>query len=165
MAEVDKILSSNEKYSNDFRYGTLSSSPTRKLAILACMDARINVEETLGLSIGQAHIIRNAGGIATEDAIRSLIISHELLGTKEFVVLNHTDCGLLKFTDKDFQKKLTDKYKSDASKVQFHSFPNLEENVRDQIKKIRSTPFFSQDVSVYGFIYNVKTGKINRVSS
>lgn len=104
--EVNNILKSNEKYSNDFKYGTLSSSPKRKLAILACMDARINVEEVLGLGIGEVHIIRNAGGIATDDAIRSLIISYERLGTKEFVILNHTDCGLLKFTDKDLQKKV-----------------------------------------------------------
>ena len=94
----------------------------------------------------------------------SLIISHELLGTKKFIVLNHTDCGLLKFTDKDLQKKLTDKYKFDASEVKFHSFPNLEQNVRDQVKKIKSTPFFSPDISVFGFIYDVKTGKIVRVS-
>lgn len=164
MVEIDQILRSNEKYSNDFKYGMLSSSPARKLAVLACMDTRINVENVLGLSVGEAHIIRNAGGIATDDAVRSLIISHELLGTKDFIVLNHTDCGLLKFTDKDLQKKLTDKYKSDASEVKFHSFPNLEQNVRDQVKKIKSTPFFSPDISVFGFIYDVKTGKIIRVS-
>jgi carbonic anhydrase len=123
------------------------------------------VENVLGLNVGEAHIIRNAGGIATDDAIRSLIISHELLGTKEFIVLNHTDCGLLKFTDNDLQKQLTDKYNTDASEVKFHSFPNLEQNVRDQVKKIKSTPFFSPDISVFGFIYDVKTGKIIRISN
>jgi carbonic anhydrase len=165
MVEIDQILMSNEKYSNDFKYATLSSSPARKLAVLACMDSRINVENVLGLNVGEAHIIRNAGGIATDDAIRSLIISHELLGTKEFIVLNHTDCGLLKFTDNDLQKQLTDKYNTDASEVKFHSFPNLEQNVRDQVKKIKSTPFFSPDISVFGFIYDVKTGKIIRISN
>ena len=165
MVEIDQILMSNEKYSNAFKYATLSSSPARKLAVLACMDTRINVENVLGLNVGEAHIIRNAGGIATDDAIRSLIISHELLGTKEFIVLNHTDCGLLKFTDNDLQKQLTDKYNTDASEVKFHSFPNLEQNVRDQIKKIKSTPFFSPDISVFGFIYDVKTGKIIRISN
>jgi len=165
MVEIDQILMSNEKYSNDFKYSTLSSSPARKLAVLACMDTRINVENVLGLNVGEAHIIRNAGGIATDDAIRSLIISHELLGTKEFIVLNHTDCGLLKFTDNDLQKQLTDKYNTDASEVKFHSFPNLEQNVRDQVKKIKSTPFFSPDISVFGFIYDVKTGKIIRISN
>ena len=165
MVEIDQILMSNEKYSNDFKYATLSSSPVRKLTVLACMDTRINVENVLGLNVGEAHIIRNAGGIATDDAIRSLIISHELLGTKEFIVLNHTDCGLLKFTDNDLQKQLTDKYNTDASEVEFHSFPNLEQNVRDQVKKIKSTPFFSPDISVFGFIYDVKTGKIIRISN
>ncbi len=164
MVEIEQILESNEKYSNDFKYGSLSSSPTRKLAVLACMDTRIIVENVLGLSVGEAHVIRNAGGIATDDAIRSLIISHELLGTNAFIVLNHTECGLLKLTDKEFQKKLTEKYKSDASTMKFHFFPNLEQNVRDQVNRIKSTPFLSPEISVVGFIYDVKTGKLIRVS-
>src|SRR6185437_11897886 len=158
MVEIDQILMSNEKYSNDFKYATLSSSPARKLAVLACMDTRINVENVLGLNVGEAHIIRNAGGIATDDAIRSLIISHELLGTQEFVVINHTDCGMLTFTDKDLQKGLTQKYKSDAGEIKFYSFPNLEENVKNQVNKIKSTPFLPSDIPVNGFIYDVRTG-------
>jgi carbonic anhydrase len=129
------------------------------------MDARLNVNEALGLETGEAHIIRNAGGIATDDAIRSLIISHELLGTQEFVVINHTDCGMLKFTDKDLQKDLTQKYNSDASDIKFYSFPNLEENVKNQVNKIKSTKFLPPDIPVHGFIYDVKTGKIERVVS
>ena len=164
MTELDKIVDANEEYSHDFKYGTLPIPPARKLAVLACMDARLNVNEALGLRTGDAHIIRNAGGIATDDAIRSLIISHELLGTREFIVINHTDCGMLKFTDENLQKRLIQKYKSDASEVKFHSFPNLMDNVRNQVSKIKSTPFFSPDISVYGYIYDVKTGKINRVS-
>jgi len=164
MVEIEQILESNEKYSNDFKYGTLSSSPTRKLAILACMDTRIIVENVLGLSVGEAHVIRNAGGIATDDAIRSLIISHELLGTNAFIVLNHTECGLLKSTDKEFQKKLTEKYKSDASTMKFYFFPNLEQNVREQVDRIKSSPFLSPEISVVGFIYDVRTGKLIRVS-
>ncbi len=164
MIEIEQILKSNEKYSNDFKYGTLSSSPSKKLAVLACMDTRIIVENVLGLNVGEAHIIRNAGGIATDDAIRSLIISHELLGTQEFIVLNHTECGLLKLTDKEFQKKLTEKYNSDASTMKFHFFPNLEQNVREQVNKIKSTPFLSSEISVVGFIYDVRTGKLTRVS-
>ena len=101
------------------------------------MDARLTVENVLGLSTGDAHIIRNAGGIATDDAIRSLLISHELLGTEEFLVINHTDCGMLTFTDKDLQQKLAQKYNLDASGLRFHSFPNLEDNVRNQVKKIK----------------------------
>lgn len=164
MVEIEQILESNENYSNDFKYGMLSSSPTRKLAILACMDTRIIVENVLGLSVGEAHVIRNAGGIATDDAIRSLIISHELLGTNAFIVLNHTECGLLKTTDKEFQKKLTEKYKSDASTMKFYFFPNLEQNVREQVNRIKSTPFLSPEISVVGFIYDVRTGKLIRVS-
>ncbi|HEY7080577.1 MAG TPA: carbonic anhydrase [Nitrososphaeraceae archaeon] len=164
MVEIEQILESNEKYSNDFKYGTLSSSPTRKLAILACMDTRIIVENVLGLSVGEAHVIRNAGGIATDDAIRSLIISHELLGTNAFIVLNHTECGLLKSTDKELQKKLTEKYKSDASTMKFYFFPNLEQNVREQVNRIKSSPFLSPEISVVGFIYDVRTGKLIRVS-
>lgn len=164
MTELDKILGANEEYYYNFRYGALPIPPARKLAILACMDARLNVNEVLGLGTGDAHIIRNAGGIATDDAIRSLIISHELLGTQEFAIINHTDCGMLKFTDTDLQKELTEKYKSDASEVKFHSFQNLEENVKNQVNKIESTPFLPPDIPVYGFIYDVKTGKIERVS-
>ena len=106
MVELNKILSANEEYSSDFKHGNLPIPPSRKLAVLACMDARLTVEEFLGLGTGDSHIIRNAGGIATDDAIRSLIISHELLGTQEFLVVNHTDCGMLTFTDEELQKKL-----------------------------------------------------------
>src|SRR5215467_877903 len=164
MAELNNILAANEEYSKGFKYGDLHSPPSRKLAVLACMDARLSIEDLLGLSTGDAHIIRNAGGIATDDAIRSLIISHELLGTKEFIVLNHTECGLLKLTDKEFQKKLTEKYKTDAGTIKFHFFPNLEQNVREQVNKIKSTPFLSPEVSVTGFVYDVRTGKLIRIS-
>jgi carbonic anhydrase len=163
MVELNKILSANQEYSNGFKHGDLSIPPSRKLAVLACMDARLTVEDLLGLSTGDSHIIRNAGGIATDDAIRSLIISHELLGTQEFLVVNHTDCGMLTFTDEELQKKLTDKYKADASGLKFHSFPNLEQNVKNQVDRIKSTPFLPKDILVYGFTYDVRTGKLVRV--
>jgi carbonic anhydrase len=164
MTELDKIVDANKQYFHNFKHGNLSIPPARKLAVLACMDARLNVNEALGLKTGDAHIIRNAGGIATEDAIRSLIISHELLGTQEFVVINHTDCGMLTFTDNDLQKDLRQKYKSDASEIRFYSFPNLEENVNNQINEIKSSPFFPPDIPIHGFIYDVKTGKIERIA-
>jgi len=164
MTELDKIIDANELYSHNFKHGSLPIPPARKLAVLACMDARLNVNEALGLETGDAHIIRNAGGIATDDAIRSLIISHELLGTQEFVVINHTDCGMLTFTDKDLQKGLTQKYKSDAGEIKFYSFPNLEENVKNQVNKIKSTPFLPSDIPVNGFIYDVRTGKIEKIT-
>jgi len=136
MAELNNILAAYEEYSKGFRYGDLHSPPSRKLAVLACMDARLSIEDLLGLSTGDAHIIRNAGGIATDDAIRSLIISHELLGTKEFLVVNHTGCGMLTFRDEGLREKLKEKYKANANRLNFHSFPNLEQNVRDQVDKI-----------------------------
>ncbi|WP_458721360.1 beta-class carbonic anhydrase [Candidatus Nitrosocosmicus sp. R] len=137
--------------------------PQKKIAVLACMDARLNVNDLLGLGVGEAHIIRNAGGIATEDAIRSLIISHELLGTEEFFVINHTDCGMLTFSDQDLQEKISEKYNSNASGIVFHSFDDLEENVRKQVDKIRNTPFIIDVASVTGFVYDVRTGRIKEI--
>jgi carbonic anhydrase len=163
MSELDKLLTANEAYSKDFKHSGLAIPPSKKIAIVACMDARLTIENVLGLSTGDAHIIRNAGGIATDDAIRSLLISHELLGTEEFLVINHTDCGMLTFTDQDLQQKLAQKYNLDASGLKFHSFPNLEDNVRDQVNKIKSIPFLPNEIPVYGLTYDVKTGKLRRI--
>ena len=163
MTELNNLLAANEKYSSSFKFGDLQIPPSRKLAVLACMDARLTVEDILGLNTGDSHIIRNAGGIATDDAIRSLTVSHELLGTQEFVVVNHTDCGMLTFNDEELRKKLVSKYKVSASGLNFYSFTDLEQNVRDQVERIKSTPFIPDDIPVYGFVYNVKTGKLGRV--
>src|SRR5215471_14960520 len=141
MAELNNILAANEEYSKGFKYRDLPSPPSRKLAVLACMDARLSIKDLLGLSTGEAHIIRNAGGIATDDAIRSLIISHELLGTREFLVINHTDCGMLTFRDEDLQSKLREKYHQDARNLQFHAFQDLKSNVREQVNRIKTSPF------------------------
>ena len=143
--------------------GILSLPPSKKVVVLACMDARLNVNELLGLRLGEAHIIRNAGGIVTEDAIRSLIISHELLGTEEFIVINHTDCGMLTFSDKDLQKKISEKYNSESSGIVFHTFTDLEENVKKQLHRIRNNPFLVNATSVSGFIYDVRTGRIKEI--
>lgn len=164
MSELDKVLSANEEYSKNFKHGNLRAPPSRKLAILACMDARLTVEDFLGLHTGDAHIIRNAGGIATDDAIRSLIISHELLGTQEFIVVNHTDCGMLTFTDETLRKKLSEKYDADAAELKFYSFPDLEANVKNQVDKIKSTPFLPKEIPVYGFVYDVTSGRIKEVA-
>ncbi len=163
MVELDNLLRANEKFAKTFRYGKLSMPPARKLAILACMDARLTVEDFLGLETGDAHIIRNAGGIATDDAIRSLIISHELLGTNEFLVVNHTDCGMLTFKDEDLRRKLKEKYKSDAGKINFYSFGDLSDNVKEQVKKIRTTPFFPKEIPVHGFVYHVENGSLEKI--
>jgi len=106
MSIIDEVLKANEKYAKNFTLGNLPIPPARNLAIVACMDARLTVEQMLGLKTGDAHIIRNAGGSVTEDALRSLIISHHLLGTREFIIINHTDCGMLGFKDEDLRKKL-----------------------------------------------------------
>ncbi len=164
MTQLESIKTQNKEYAKSFKDGDLSLPPAKKIAVLACMVARLNVNELLGLGIGEAHIIRNAGGIATEDAIRSLIISHELLGTEEFIVINHTDCGMLTFSDQDLRKKISEKYNSNALGIEFHSFNDLEENVKKQVEKIRNTPFLVDAVSVNGFVYEVRTGRINEIS-
>src|ERR1700751_214389 len=128
MSVTDEVLKNNEEYARDFQLGEFPAPPARKLAILACMDARLSVEDMLGLKTGEAHIIRNAGGIATEDALRSLIISHHLLGTEEFLIINHTDCGMLTFKDAALRAQLQDKTGTIASEPKhFHAFSNLEE--------------------------------------
>jgi carbonic anhydrase len=164
MSQLEYFKNNNEKYSKVFTDGNLTLSPSRKVAVLACMDARILVDQVLGLKIGEAHVIRNAGGIATDDAIRSLIISHELLGTKEIIVVNHTDCGMATFKDEDLQKSISEKYNEDATNIHFHAFESIEDNVKNQVKRIRSVPFLSEIVSVSGLIYDVSNGRITQVS-
>jgi carbonic anhydrase len=163
MSFTDEVLKANEKYASRYDPSVFAAPPAPKLAVLACMDARITVEEILGLKSGAAHIIRNAGGIATEDALRSLIISHHLLGTREFIVINHTDCGMLTFEDDDLLRKLEEKTGSAAvAPIHFHAFKNLEDNVRRQVARIKHHPYVLH-VPIRGFIYDVKTGKLNEV--
>ena len=163
MSELESILKANEEYAKKSFPGKQPMLPSRHVAVLACMDARLTVSQLLGLKTGEAHIIRNAGGIATEDAIRSLIISSELLGTKEFLVINHTDCGMLTFKDEDLQAKLKSKYGQDASSIRFHSFATLEGNVRNQVGTIKNHPLIPKSIHVYGFIYEVETGRLRRL--
>jgi len=133
-------------------------------AILACMDARLTVEQVLCLKTGEAHIIRNAGEIATDDAIRSLIISHHLLGTQEFAVINHTDCGMPTFKDHELASKLLEQTCAAAvTPARFYSFSNLEVNVREQVQKIKSHPWIPRQIPVRGFIYDVKSGRLLEV--
>jgi carbonic anhydrase len=162
MSELARLLKANKQYARDFKCAGLPITPTRKLAIVACQDSRLSVEDLLGLRTGDAHIIRNAGGQVTEDVIRSLIISHEIVGTRQFVVVGHTGCGMLAFKDHELQSKLSKKYKHDASGIVFHAFTNLEENVKDQVKKIKSSPFL-KGIPVSGFVYDVKTGLLRKV--
>ena len=166
MSVIDEVLKANKKYEKNFSLGSLPMPPDRKLAVVTCMDARLTVEQMLGLKTGDAHIIRNAGGLITEGALRSLIISHHLLGTQEFMIINHTDCGMLTFTDEELRKKLQQKTgTASVSPAYFHPFSSLEENVLEQIQKIKSHPWVPKHIPVRGFIYDVKTGRLNEVSA
>lgn len=163
-ALLKELVHANERYADVFDRSKLAIPPSKHLAVLACMDARLTVPDFLGLRTGDAHIVRNAGGIATEDAIRSLIISTKLLGTREFIVINHTDCGMLTFKDKELQDRLTKETGVNASKINFHSFSNLGENVRTQVERIKTNPFLPKDIPVTGFVYDVRSGKLKRVT-
>jgi carbonic anhydrase len=165
MSETERLLRANEEYAKSGFPGKLPIPPARRVAVLACMDARLNPNDLLGLKTGEAHIIRNAGGIATDDAIRSFIISNELLGTKEFVVINHTDCGMLTFKDNELAERLAKKYghAEEAARLKYHSFNNLEENVKSQVNKIKNHPLIPKSILVSGFIYEVESGKLRTV--
>ncbi|HVP43494.1 MAG TPA: carbonic anhydrase [Terriglobales bacterium] len=164
MSITDEVLRANERYAEQFKLGHLPMPPARKLAVLACMDARLTVEKFLGLETGEAHIIRNAGGIASEDAVRSLIISHHLLGTEEFLIINHTDCGMLTFKDDELRDRLEKETGVAAvSPVHFHAFPDVEENVRRQISRVRSHPWIPRHIPVRGLVYDVRTGRLREV--
>lgn len=166
MSIIDDVLKANESYATRFTLGNLPMPPARKLAVVACMDARLTVEEMLGLKTGDAHIIRNAGGIVTGDALRSLIISHYLLGTQEFMIVNHTDCGMLTFQDDELRQRLRKTSGTSAvGPAVFHAFANLEDNVREQIQKLRSHPWVPQQVPVRGFVYDVKTGRLREIGA
>src|SRR5574340_958599 len=164
MSAIAEVLAANESYAQDFNLGHLPMPPARKLAVVACMDARLSVEQMLGLETGDAHVIRNAGGIVTEDALRSLLISHYLLGTEEFLIINHSDCGMLTFKDEELRERLEKETgRAAVAPVHFHAFANLEENVRRQISRVRSHPWIPRHVPVRGFVYDVRTGRLREV--
>jgi len=166
MSVIDEVLAANRGYAESFRLGALPMPPARKLAIVACMDARLTIETMLGLKTGDAHVIRNAGGIVTVDALRSLIISHYLLGTQEFKVINHTDCGMLTFHDHDLHERLRKETGADAvAPGAFCAFDDVEENVRRQMLKLKSHPWVPQQIPVRGFVYDVRSGKLGEVSA
>lgn len=164
MGVREEIVSANERYAGVFSKGELPLPPARRFAVLTCMDARIDPAKTFGLDEGDAHVIRNAGGLASDDAIRSLIISHQLLGTEEFFVAAHTECGMLTFTNDECHALLRDRAGADASAIDFLPFPELEESVRDSVRRIRQSPFL-QRISVSGWIYEVKTGRLTEVAT
>lgn len=164
MSVADELLQANATFGRNCVPSDLTAHPKRQVAVLACMDSRILFEQCLGLKPGDAHMIRNAGGIATDDAIRSLIISHHLLDTQEFIVINHTECGMLKVKEYELRQRLTEKMGAIASEPShFYGFDNLEENVRQQVRRVKSHPWIPKHIPVRGFIYDVKTGKLREV--
>lgn len=166
MSVADELLKANEEFARHFTLGELNVRPKRRVAVLACMDSRILFEHCLGLKPGDAHMIRNAGGIATEDAMRSLIVSHHLLDTQEFIIINHTDCGLLKVKEYELRARLAEKTGAIASEpAHFYAFDDLEDNVRRQVAKVKSHPWIPKNLPVRGFIYDVKTGKLTEVDA
>jgi carbonic anhydrase len=163
MTVTDDVLQANQQYASSFTQGDLPIPPARHLAVVTCMDARLNPAAFLGLNLGDAHIIRNAGGRVSDDALRSLIISSQLLGTKEFAVIHHTDCGMVTFSNDDLRTRLHDTFHADASSIDFLPFSDLEGSVRDDVQAVKSSPFFADDITVRGFIYDVHTGKLTEV--
>ena len=161
-SEYARALAENQRYAAQFDQSSLPLPPGRKLAVLACMDARLTVEDVLGLRTGDAHIIRNAGGLATDDAIRSLVISQQLLGTEEVIVIEHTGCGMLTFQDHDVHQDLVQKTGADID-LAFHAFPDLESNLRSQVDRIREHPWI-KDVPVHGLIFEVESGRLREVA-
>jgi len=162
MSATDDLLGNNDAYASSFDKGDLPLPPGRKLAIVACMDARLNPYGVLGLQEGEAHIIRNAGGVVTEDTIRSLAISQRLLGTEEIVLIHHTDCGMLTFNDDEFKRAIQDETGIKPPWAA-ESFGDLDEDVRQSIARIKSSPFLPRTDSVRGFVYDVHTGRLREV--
>lgn len=160
MAALPELLEANRRYAAGFTKGSLPMPPARHVAILTCMDARLDPARMLGLEEGDAHVIRNAGGRPTEDAIRSLVISQLLLGTREVVVIHHVDCGMLSFSNDGLRQKIRADLGADASDIDFLPFSDLAQSVRDDVAELRRSPLLLKDAPISGFIYDVKSGRL-----
>jgi carbonic anhydrase len=163
MSVTDELLQNNAAYAESFNKGHLPLPPARSVAVVACMDARLDVHKILGLDEGDAHVIRNAGGVITDDEIRSLTISQRLLGTREIILIHHTDCGMLTFTDEELRQQI-----QEESGIKPHfpmeSFSDLEEDVRQSIRRIQASVFIPYKESIRGFVYEVETGRLREVN-
>jgi len=158
---TDELLANNARYAETFG-GQLPLPPAKGVAVVACMDARLDVYRILGLNEGEAHVIRNAGGVVTDDEIRSLAISQRLLGTQEIILIHHTDCGMLTFTDDQFKKSIQDDTGIKPA-WSAEAFPNLDDDVRQSIARIKASPFVPNKHAIRGFVFDVATGKLNEV--
>src|ERR671922_531421 len=163
MPTIDELVDNAKVYANDFDRGELPLPPAKRVAVVACMDARLNPYGLLGLHEGDAHVIRNAGGVITDDEIRSLSISQRLLGTEEIMLIHHTDCGMLTFSDDDFRRQLQHET---GIKPEWpaEAFDDLEEDVRQSIARIKASPFIPQKDQIRGFVYEVESGRLREVS-
>jgi carbonic anhydrase len=163
MSVTDELLQNNEAYAASFDKGDLPLPPAKKVAVVACMDARLIPTRVLGLGEGDAHVIRNAGGVVTDDEIRSLAISQRLLGTEEIILIHHTDCGMLTFTDDEFKRQIQD---DTGIKPEWaaEAFTDLDEDVRQSIARIKASPFLPRKESIRGFVYEVETGRLREVT-
>ncbi|HEV7614710.1 MAG TPA: carbonic anhydrase [Solirubrobacterales bacterium] len=163
MSQTDQLVANATSYAGNFDKGDLPLPPGKRVAVLACMDARLNPYGVLGLNEGDAHVIRNAGGVVDDDAIRSLAISQNLLGTEEVVLIHHTDCGMLTFTDEELAAKL-EAETGERPQWHAHAFSDIEADVRAGIEKIKASPFIPRTGSVRGFVYEVESGSLREVS-
>ena len=162
MSTTDSLLENNEAYAGAFDKGDLPLPPARKVAVLACMDARLDPARVLGLEEGDAHVIRNAGGVVSDDALRSLAISQHLLGTEEIVLIHHTDCGMLTFSDDDFRRQVQEDT-GVRPPWAAEAFPDLDEDVRQSIARIKASPFVPRKDRIRGFVYDVHDGSLREV--
>ncbi|NJK79652.1 MAG: carbonic anhydrase [Chloroflexaceae bacterium] len=163
MTVYDELLANNTTYVGAFTEGHLPMPPARKVAIVTCMDARLHPEKFLGLNNGDAHVIRNAGGRVSEDALRSLVISERLLGTEEIIVIHHTDCGMLTFSNADLAARIQSDLGVDVGDRDFLPFSNLEQSVRDDVATLRNSPLIPGNIPIAGAIYDVTSGEVREV--
>ena len=163
MPTIDELIDNAEAYANTFDRGELPLPPAKRVAIVACMDARLNPYGLLGLHEGDAHVIRNAGGVITDDEIRSLSISQRLLGTEEIMLIHHTDCGMLTFADDDFRRQVQDETGIKPAWAA-ETFSDLDEDVRQSIARIKASPFIPSKDQIRGFVYDVHDGRLREVT-
>jgi carbonic anhydrase len=159
MSIVDEVQGANERYAAGFTKGDLPMPPGRRFAVVTCMDARLDPAKFLGLEEGDAHVIRNAGGLVNDETMRSLVISHHLLGTQEAIVIGHSDCGMLTFTNEDLHAKLG----PESESIDFQPFPDVAERVRSSVETVRSSSLLPDSYAATGFVYDVTTGRLNAV--
>jgi carbonic anhydrase len=162
MSVTDELLRNNERYARSFAKTGLPLPPAKQVAVVACMDARLDVHKILGLQEGDAHIIRDAGGVVTDDVIRSLAISQRLLGTREIILIHHTDCGMLTFTDDELKRQIQQEV-GVRPPFSLEAFPDLEEDVRQSVARIKASPFIPHKQHIRGFVYDVHTGWLQEV--